>query len=514
MDGRFDELGLRAELVTAAETAGYDAPTALQRAAIPVLRRGGNAVLHASAGAGLVAAYGLALLDRLADGAPEADARPRALVLVPTPESASRTGASLARLAGAVAVQVAAAAPGWPRTAGTADIVVATPATALADVHAARLKLAGVQTLVLDGLAALFEFGAQEAIETLTTSIPRESQRVVATAEATADVESYIERHVRRALRIPAGRAEGPAEPERTIEYAVAPESAKLDTLAILLADREPTAETVVCCRNAERAAAVADALALRGFPAGTPGAGTPITVTPPAPAGGDAAPVISYDVPFDAETLAARHAGGGGIVLVSPRELPHLRTIAGRAGIGLVARTPERIPTPARDEIAAFRTRLRRALVEEDIGAQILVLEPLLGEFSAAEVAAAASALLRRRAPAPEPPAAPAGIAPPPPPFVRLFVGIGHRDGVRPGDLVGAITGEANVPGSDVGRIEIRDNFSIVEVASASAGRIIEALNGVTLKGRSLRVDYDRRPTTGGGGARAGERGRRRPTP
>src|SRR5690606_41798988 len=45
------------------------------------------------------------------------------------------------------------------------------------------------------------------------------------------------------------------------------------------------------------------------------------------------------------------------------------------------------------------------------------------------------------------------------------------------------------------LGRIEIRDTFSIVEVAAASAERVIQALNGVTLKGRSLRVDYDRKP-------------------
>ncbi len=66
----------------------------------------------------------------------------------------------------------------------------------------------------------------------------------------------------------------------------------------------------------------------------------------------------------------------------------------------------------------------------------------------------------------------------------------------MRPGDLVGAITGEAGITGEDVGRIDIRDTFSIVEVAAESAERVIQALNGVTLKGRSLRVDYDRKPT------------------
>jgi ATP-dependent RNA helicase DeaD len=69
----------------------------------------------------------------------------------------------------------------------------------------------------------------------------------------------------------------------------------------------------------------------------------------------------------------------------------------------------------------------------------------------------------------------------------------VGSRDGIRPGDLVGAIAGEANIPGSAVGRIEIRDTFSIVEVQADAAEKVIRAVNGTTIKGRSVRVDYDR---------------------
>jgi ATP-dependent RNA helicase DeaD len=101
------------------------------------------------------------------------------------------------------------------------------------------------------------------------------------------------------------------------------------------------------------------------------------------------------------------------------------------------------------------------------------------------------------------------------PAPFTRLFVGVGERDGVRAGDLVGAIAGEADIPGSSVGKIDIRDTFSVVEVPADVAQRVIDAVNGTTIKGRSVRVDYDRggdrarRPPTGSGGPRgAGPRG------
>ena len=73
--------------------------------------------------------------------------------------------------------------------------------------------------------------------------------------------------------------------------------------------------------------------------------------------------------------------------------------------------------------------------------------------------------------------------------PWTRLFVGGGRNDGIRPGDLVGAITNEAGVSGALVGAIQIADNYSLVEVASDAADDIIRALHGATIKGRKLPV-------------------------
>ncbi len=81
-----------------------------------------------------------------------------------------------------------------------------------------------------------------------------------------------------------------------------------------------------------------------------------------------------------------------------------------------------------------------------------------------------------------------------PPASYTRLFVSVGQRDGTRPGDLVSVIAGEAGIPGERVGRIDVRDTFSIVEIPTELAERVIRAVNGITVKGRSVRVDYDRR--------------------
>ncbi len=76
---------------------------------------------------------------------------------------------------------------------------------------------------------------------------------------------------------------------------------------------------------------------------------------------------------------------------------------------------------------------------------------------------------------------------------MTRLFVGAGRAAGIRPQDLVGAITGESSLSGRDIGGIEIADRFSLVEVPEATADEVIKALRGTTLKGRKATVRRER---------------------
>ena len=75
---------------------------------------------------------------------------------------------------------------------------------------------------------------------------------------------------------------------------------------------------------------------------------------------------------------------------------------------------------------------------------------------------------------------------------MVRLYVGAGRDAGVRPQDLVGAITGEAGIAGREIGAIEIAERYSIVEVAEDVAGEVIAAMRGSKLKGRKVEVRRD----------------------
>lgn len=508
----FLELGLSDAIAGAARAAGYERPTPLQVAGVPVLRRGGNVLLHASSGSGVTAAFGLPLLDRLTqDGAAEGGGT-RAIVLTATVDRAAAVAHALAGLSGDTGLKVRASAPGW--RSASADVLVLTPADALREVEASSLKLEHVRTLVVTDAADILEMGGGDTLGTLASLMPSDAQRVVTTGSLNADVEKFIDAQARRALTVPARaadpKASAPTEPTGQIGYMVVAESDKPEMLARLL---EGSDEALVHARTAARAEMVLRELSRRGV---TDGDGPRVrTASFDAEVEG-AARIVSYDVPFDADELRGLHETGG-TVLVTAAELTHFRRIAAEAGFTAKHR---RARVLDESEVATFRAMVETAVAQEDLSAQLLILDPLFETHSAAAVAAALSALLRRRTPhAPAAPAATATAATGSVPkeavtgaFTRLFISIGTRDNIRPGDLVGAITGEAGIKGEQVGRVDIRDSFSVVEVAGTVAEKVIRALNGTTMRGRSLRVDFDRKVGGDSGGRDEARGGTSRP--
>ncbi|MDR3619107.1 MAG: DEAD/DEAH box helicase [Paludisphaera borealis] len=250
---------------------------------------------------------------------------------------------------------------------------------------------------------------------------------------------------------------------------------------------------------------------------------------------------VINFDVPVEAESYVHRigrvgRAGREGIAitLAEPREHRQLRSIEHATGQKILI---EKIPTVA--DLRARRLELTRASIRESIVAGDLeryrvVVESLAGEFDVMDVAMGAVKLLHqangsedqdaedipdvevqrdrpfrdargggsRQAPA----RGPRERRPPGPGgedrgqgdrgggmMTRLFVGAGRAAGVRPQDLVGAITGEAGLTGRQVGDIDIADRFSLVEVPEDLAETVIAALRNTRIKGRSVTVRRER---------------------
>ena len=189
--------------------------------------------------------------------------------------------------------------------------------------------------------------------------------------------------------------------------------------------------------------------------------------------------------------------------------------------------RRPLRVPGAVDGAEAAAAAR--RAMVVRSIetgGAEraLLGLGPLLERYDPTIVAAALYDLWTTAGSAPaagtlsggpadQPTAERAGSRP-----VKVFVGVGRNEGATPNDLVAVLTKEVRVPKEQIGRIEVRDNYMLVELPEWDAPRIAEALSGREIRRKRVVAKLDRgRDRAGGaknGRERAGTGGNRRPRP
>ena len=533
----FGELGLPPELVDALAAEGIERPTPLQRDAIPLLRRRNNALVRAGPGSGTLVAYGAPLLESIAAEATV----PRAVVLAASTAAAGALASSLARLAMATGHAVAALGSPWA-SPERSDILFATAPDLLAAVRSSRLRLEDLRALVVDGAATIQRSDGLEDLETLIGFVPATAQRIVISLPVTPEVGAFARAHARKAGHVagsgvPPGGEAGPTRGILHYRICRKNDADLVRTVSEVL--EQGARHVLVFCASDDRAADVGDLLSLHGFQAGAPGeASTTVWLAsrvddaePPVLTGiADASSVatLSVDVPVGAGELRRRHGlGAAAAVLVLHREVAHLKAIAAEAGYRL-----RPLPTPpqadAHSDLKRRRSELLRVLEEEDLASEMLLLEPLFERHDPVEVAAAASRLAGRAAKNPsarrkqadgEARRGAAHSAAPPDAdqlpvraqaWVRLFMSVGSRDGIGPGDLLGAAVDQAGIERAQVGRIEIQETFTRVEIRQQVAEKVVRALNGITLGGRAVRVDYHREPARGPSRPRGGSSRRR----
>jgi ATP-dependent RNA helicase DeaD len=507
----FEELELAPELVEALAAEGVEVPSAIQRELVPLVRRGNNVVAVAGPGSGVLAACAAPLLERV-----EAEGdTPRILILTPTAERAEGLAESVGRLAQATGHRVAALDALWilPERA---QVLVATPEAVRNRIAGGQLSLAAVEAVVVDGAGAMAVAGALDTAGAVLEGVPTGAQRVVVALPASPAVEAFAELHARRSVHVPSG-APAAASPHRgDLTVMETGEPREASALRAVARQLQESRHVLVYVRSEDAAADLGDHLSLRGYTAGRPGdPDVPVWLAVDALEArgalegtdtGDVA-VISIDVPPDADTLDQRHGlGGGGSILALPREVLHVKATAAAAGYAVAMGALPPVPD-ASGSLSALLASLDAAAGDEDVEAYQMVLEPLFQRHGAGAVAAAAVALLRSHKPVPQEEEAGSEKIPG---YVRLFVSVGKRDNVRPGDLVGAITGEAGVNSDQVGRIDLRDSFCLVEVERSIAEKVIRALNGTSIRGRAARVDFHREDRHREGRPEGGPRGRR----
>jgi ATP-dependent RNA helicase DeaD len=543
--GGFAALNLSPALVAAVAALGYEEPTPVQRETIPLLLSGRDMLAQAATGTGKTAAFALPMLQRLT-----AAPRPRhtrGLILAPTRELAMQVAEAIHRYSRGsdlVVVPVyGGASIGLQARAldRGADIVVATPGRAHDHIRRRSLDLTSLQILVLDEADEMLDMGFAEDLDAILDATPRDRQTALFSATMPARILSIAQRHLKDPQRVTVARenaAAGKLPPVRQLAYVVA-RAHKPAALQRVL-DIESPASALVFCRTRLEVDSLTETLNAHGYRAEAlhggmqqrqrdavmnrfrTGKADLLIATDVAARGLDVAQlshVVNYDLPCASDVYVHRigrtgRAGrqGTAITLLEPREHRLVRSIE--------AVTKQKIEVGHLPTVADLRAKrleltrasLRERLLQGDLDDVRVVIESLAEEFDVLDVAAAAVKLVHAATDGdteteiptpsrPERPARgdrgrgrrPAGGGNADSELVRIFVGAGREAGIRPADLVGAITGEAAISSRELGAIEIGDRFSLVEVPEERADDIVATMKTATLRGKKVRVRRDR---------------------
>jgi ATP-dependent RNA helicase DeaD len=548
-DNGFADLGLRPDILNALTTLGYEEPTPIQSEAIPPLLAGNDLLGQAATGTGKTAAFALPLLERIADQIGKGE-KPLALVLAPTRELAVQVSEAVHRYGRHMGARVLPIYGGQPigrqlrELSRGVDVVVATPGRAIDHLQRGTLQLGELKIVVLDEADEMLDMGFAEDIDAILAEAPADRQTVLFSATMPPRIDRMAKSHLREPVLIQIEREKtepGEAPRVRQTAYLVRREH-KPAALGRVLDVESPTA-AVVFCRTRDEVDQLTETLNGRGYRAESlhggisqeqrdrvmsrlrGGTADLLVATDVAARGLDIEQlthVVNYNVPSAPEAYTHRigrvgRAGreGVAITLVEPRENSMLKTIE------RVTKTKipmEKVPTVAdlrARQLELTRSSLHESLMEDDLSRFRVVVETLADEFDVMDIALAAVKLAHEASgaaadeeeipevrPREDRPRRDGGTGGPrrerrgpTEGMTRLFLGAGRSSGIRPQDIVGAITGETNLKGRDIGAIEIADRFSLVEVPGPAANDVITSLRDATIKGKRITIRRERQP-------------------
>lgn len=550
----FHDFALPSALHRALDDKGFETPTDIQRSAIPSLLSGRDVVGIAQTGTGKTAAFGLPILSHV-DGSQRGV---QALVLTPTRELAIQVADAITGFAEHMRAEVIAVyggssyVPQLRALKAGAQIVVGTPGRVMDLMERGALKLGGLRVFVLDEADEMLSMGFAEDIETIAATVPSDRLTALFSATMPPSIAKVAATHLRDPLRIEVTPAASAVD---TIEqsYAVVPFRFKTDALARVLAVwREEGA--IVFVRTRAAAEEVATELMQRGVSAAPisgdvaqnerekiigrlrSGALDVLIATDVAARGLDVERiglVVNFDVPREPDAYVHRigrtgRAGRSGRALTffTPKEYPLLRTIEKHTKNSLTQIT---VPTPddvlqheigqalgrlPQGDLSIFREAVAAMEAEPlDVAAVLLAAavndSPVearttgrprreehfdsAGRFLSAEFepgGGRTSANKTQRAGGPRQNRRPSkGNA------YRYRVEVGHKDRVKPGAIVGALTGDGRINGSEIGKIDIYPSFALVELYTEPNEDQVRRLQKSRVSGRALRIAPDRGP-------------------
>lgn len=522
---RFEEMGLSEEIQKAVRYMGFEEASPIQAKAIPAMISGIDLIGQAQTGTGKTAAFGIPLLEKVDPKLKKL----QAIVLCPTRELAIQVADEIRNLSRYMhGIKVLPIYGGQDIVkqirslkSGT-QIVIGTPGRVMDHMRRKTMKLDFVHTVVLDEADEMLNMGFREDIEFVLSGVPEERQTVLFSATMPKPIMEITKKFQNNAKVIKVTKKELTVPNIEQYYYDVKPKK-KEEVLSRLLDIYSPRL-SVVFCNTKKQVDLLVNALLGRGyFAAGLHGdmkqeqrdrvmqgfrtGKTEILVATDVAARGidvdEVEAVFNYDLPQDDEYYVHRigrtgRAGreGRAFSFVSGKEVYKLKEIQRYCKTKIYAQKVPSLNDVANTKMENILDDVERVIEQEDLDMMINAIEERVNnsEFTAMDMAAAflkiCCGMTEDNKTTEENDWEFGDTGAGEDGMVRLFINIGKKQRVRPGDILGAIAGESGMDGKLIGTIDMYDKYTFVEVPRKYAREVLNAMKNVKIKGKTVAVE------------------------
>ncbi len=547
---KFDELQLDERILRAVTDMGFEEMSPIQAQAIPVQMEGRDVIGQAQTGTGKTAAFGIPLLQKIDRDSKKL----QAIALCPTRELAIQVAEEIRRLAkymhGIKVLPIYGGQDIVRQIRGLKDgvqIIIGTPGRVMDHMRRKTIRCDHVHTVILDEADEMLNMGFLEDMETILGQLPEDRQTVMFSATMPMAIQEIARKFQKSPVNVKVVKKELTVPKVTQYYYEVKPKT-KVEVMCRLL-DMYAPKLSVAFCNTKKQVDELVQELQGRGyFAEGLHGdlkqeqrdrvmnsfrnGTTEILVATDVAARGidvdDVGAVFNYDIPQDDEYYVHRigrtgRAGKEGIAFsfVVGKEVYKLRDIQRYCKTKII---PQAIPSL--DDITSIKAdkimeQVKDLLAGTDLTRMVHIVEQKLVEedYTSLDVAAALLKLAmgeenediaesgrlarsldeldrygwdrkdRGRGNS-QGGRNPRSARQDRGDMVRLFVNIGKNQNVKPGDILGAIAGEAGIPGRMVGSIDMYDKYTFVEVPCDNAKVVMKAMKNAKIKGKSVRME------------------------
>lgn len=529
---KFEELNICPEIIRAVEDMGFEELTPIQAQSIPLMMSGADLIGQAQTGTGKTAAFGIPLLQKTD---PE-NRKLQALILCPTRELAVQVAEELRNLAKYMhGIKVLPIYGGQDISRqirslkGGVQIIIGTPGRVMDHMRRHTIRLNDLRVVVLDEADEMLNMGFREDIETILKDTPEDRQTVLFSATMPRAILDITDTYQKNSVHVKVVKKELTVPNIEQYYYEVRPKN-KEEVLCRLL-DLYAPKLSLIFCNTKKKVDELVLELQNRGYFAeglhgdlkqtqrdrvmqGFRDGNTDILVATDVAARGidvdDVEAVFNYDLPQDDEYYVHRigrtgRAGktGKSFTFIVGREVYKLKDIERYCKTKIRAR-----PIPSLDDVANVKVehvfaRLEKTMKEEDLSSSIRAIEAYLNQNDCTAMDLAAAFLKaelgdsleeqkddlasdqhawesRRREKGKKDKSR----------MVRLFLNVGRKQKVKPGDILGAIARESGMPGKYAGSIDMYDRYTFIDVPHKYYKQVLKSMKNKKIKGNRVYME------------------------